>query len=105
MSYTEVIDWLAIIGAVIALFYFVRAYRRFLKGEFTEIMKWIISGIVLMMFFIAFIEAGEIFKNYEEGFHLLAHIIGLLGVIAFIKAAYMFEEFSKVYGFAEEKKK
>jgi NADPH-dependent 2,4-dienoyl-CoA reductase/sulfur reductase-like enzyme len=95
------LEVLTVVGMVVSVFYLVVSYERFVKGEFTEIVKWFVYGMIYVALYVSVREAVEYLPEEEGVLHYAAHFASLTASLCILKAAVLLDRFSRVFGFAE----
>ena len=95
---------LLIIAAAVAIITI--ATRRFLKGEFRQILNWLVVSFWFMAIPYSLFVFREIMGDNCMAYEEISWVIYVCMVIVglgILKAAMLLNKFSKVYGFADRK--
>ena len=91
---------LAVMFYAFMILYF--AYERFNAGDMKNIIKWLIYSY----FLVGSSRAIEIASNYIAfKYAIVSYLLFLLGFISFGYASFLIYRFSRIYGFAEAKRR
>lgn len=104
ISYTvpAVLSYMIIVASVVLI---TISTRRFLEGEFKDILKWLLAGFWFMalpytLFIIREIMSPSVNISISWAIYVCMVVVGL----CILKAALLLDKFSRVYGFAEPTK-
>jgi len=93
------IFWVILTEAIVII---TLSARRFVKGEFKDVLRWLIIGLWLMCFGYTFflireIREPETFWEAQWATYLLMSV----SAVYILKAAMLLQKFSKLYGFSD----
>ena len=80
------------------------ALRRFTKGEFYNIIKWITYSYVLIAIYKIIETSSELMTMPEETTNILENVFFIGAMLFVFRAAYLIYKFSETYGFRRSSK-
>lgn len=99
------IEVITAIGTVFASSFMFIAYRRFIKGEFSNIIKWVAYSYA----FFAIYKVLEVISGYiivyADLIMYISYIFVLVAIASVVRSALLLNKFSKVYGFKDVEKR
>lgn len=102
--FLAILSWALVLIAVILMS---GSYRRFLDGSLKSMLRWILIGLWFMAVpYTAFIlRDAHYFEGMDDEISYFIYFTMIITAIFLIIGAYKLHLFSKVYGFADTKKR
>ena len=98
------LDVMKIVLPIGAAVFSVIALRRFTKGEFYNIIKWITYSYVFIAIYKVIETSSELMIMPEETTNILENVFFIGAMLFVFRAAYLIYKFSETYGFRRSSK-